>query len=165
VRVRLPLVSADADGVWARVAAADAGDQRGFFFRPEIGDEVVVGFFEDDPRRAVILGMLHSSAKPAPLQGSDDNHEKAYRSRSGMRLYFDDDKKTLLLETPGGNRLTFSDQDQGIKLEDQNGNSIALTPQGITIESAAALELKAANTAELSSGAAMTIAGSTVAIN
>ena len=67
-------------------ASLDAGDDRGFFFRPEIGDEVVVGFLDDDPRRAVILGMLHSSAKAAPLAGSDDNHEKVYQSRSKMKL-------------------------------------------------------------------------------
>src|SRR5262249_9567354 len=63
VRVRLPLVDAADDGVWARVPSPDAGDERGFFFRPEMGDEVVVAFFDDDPRRPVILGMLHSSAK------------------------------------------------------------------------------------------------------
>jgi Rhs element Vgr protein len=173
VRVRLPLVNDQAEGVWARVAAADAGDQRGFFFRPEIGDEVVLGFFEDDPRRAVILGMLHSSAKAAPLQGSDENHEKAYRSRSGMRLYFDDDKKILRLETPAGNRMTFSEEDQGVKLEDQNGNRIELTPDGIRIESAAALELKAATElklegpagAKLSSAATTEVKGATVQIN
>ena len=172
VRVRLPLVNDEADGVWARVAAPDAGAERGFFFRPEVGDEVVVGFLEDDPRRAVILGMLHSSAKAAPLQGSDDNHEKAYRSRSGMRLFFDDDKKIVLLETPGGNRLTLSEEDQGIRLEDQNGNKIELTPQGITIESAAALELKATGelkasgqTAELSSSSSTSVKGPSVAIN
>lgn len=172
VRVRLPLVDDQADGVWARVASPDAGAERGFFFRPEIGDEVVVGFLEDDPRRAVILGMLHSSAKAAPLAGSDDNHEKAYRSRSGMRLFFDDEKKVLLLETPGGNRMTLSEEDQGVKLEDQNGNRIELTPQGITIESAAALELKAATElkltgqgAELSSTSTTVVKGPTVAIN
>jgi Rhs element Vgr protein len=172
VRVRLPLVNEQADGVWARVASPDAGEQRGFFFRPEIGDEVVVGFLEDDPRRAVILGMLHSSAKPAPLEGSDDNHEKAYKSRSGMRIFFDDDKKVVLVETPGGNKLTLSDQDQGIKLEDQNGNRIELTPDGIKIESAAALEVKATGelkcsgqTAELSASSSTTVKGSTVAIN
>ena len=82
VRVRMPLVSADEDGTWARVAVLDAGDERGFFFRPEVGDEVVLGFLSDDPRQAVILGMLHSSAKAAPLQGSDDNHEKVFQSRS-----------------------------------------------------------------------------------
>ena len=67
VRVKLPLVNNADDGVWARVASLDAGNDRGFFFRPEIGDEVVVGFFDDDPRRPVMLGMLHSSAKAAPL--------------------------------------------------------------------------------------------------
>lgn len=173
VRVRLPLVDADADGLWARAASLDAGAERGFFFRPEIGDEVVVGFLEDDPRRAVILGMLHSSAKAAPLAGSDDNHEKAYRSRSGMRLYFNDDTKVALLETPAGNRLTLSEEDQGLKLEDQNGNRIELTPQGIVIESAGSLELKAASdlkmqgpaSAELSSTSVTTVKGATVKIN
>ena len=173
VRVRLPLVDDQADGVWARVASLDAGDQRGFFFRPEIGDEVVVGFLEDDPRRAVILGMLHSSAKAAPLQGSDDNHEKEYRSRSGMRLYFDDDKKIVLLETPAGNRLTLSEEDKAVKLEDQNGNKIEMTPFGIKIESAKALELKAGTQlklvgqagAELSSSATCKVQGSVVQIN
>ena len=173
VRVRLPLVSDQDDGVWARVASLDAGSDRGFFFRPEIGDEVVVGFLEDDPRGAVILGMLHSSAHAAPLQGSDDNHEKAYKSRSGMRLYFDDDKKLLLLETPAGNRMELSEDAQGIKLEDQNGNRIEMTAQGIVIESASALELKAASElkmegsagAELKSSATTKVQGSMVQIN
>ena len=173
VRVRLPLVNDQDDGVWARVASLDAGDQRGFFFRPEIGDEVVVGFFEDDPRRPVILGMLHSSAKAAPLAGSDDNHEKEYRSRSGMRLHFNDDKKIALLETPAGNRMTLSEDDQGMKLEDQNGNKIELTPDGIKIESAKALSLKAGTElkaegqagAELSSSATCKVKGSLVQIN
>ena len=48
------------------LATLDAGKERGTFFRPEIGDEVVVGFLNDDPRHPVILGMCHSSAKPAP---------------------------------------------------------------------------------------------------
>ena len=39
--------------------------------------------------------MLHSSAKAAPLEGSDDNHEKIYQSRSKMKLYFNDDTKVL----------------------------------------------------------------------
>jgi uncharacterized protein involved in type VI secretion and phage assembly len=117
--------------------------------------------------------MLHSSAKGAPLQGSDDNHEKAYRSRSGMRLYFNDDKKIALLETPAGNRLTLSEQDQGVKLEDQNGNKIEMTSSGVKIESAQALELKAGTQlkltgqagAELSSPASCKVQGSVVQIN
>src|SRR6185503_1785438 len=173
VRVRLPLVDAQDDGAWARVASLDAGAQRGFFFRPEIGDEVVIGFFEDDPRRPVILGMLHSSAKAPPIAGSDDNHEKGYRSRSGLRVHFNDQDKVLLLETPGGNRLTLSDKDSGMKLEDQNGNLIELGTSGIKLQSASALDLKAGSQlklegsagAKLSSSATTEVVGSLVKIN
>ena len=45
----------------------------------QVGDEVLMGFINDDPNDPIILGMLNSSAKPAPLQGSDENHEKGFR--------------------------------------------------------------------------------------
>lgn len=142
VRVRMPLVD-DEDGVWARVATPDAGNARGFCFRPEIGDEVVVGFLEEDPRSPIILGMMHSSAKPAPLEGSNDNHEKVYQSRSKLKIYLNDEKKVMQLRTPGGNKITLGDDDKAVKIEDQNGNKIELTKDGITIESSKALKLKA----------------------
>lgn len=159
VQVRMPLVSLEADGVWARVASLDAGDDRGFFFRPEIGDEVVLGFFNDDPRHPVILGMLHSSAKAAPLAGSDDNHEKLYRSRSGMRVYFNDDTKVLQLETPGGNSVTLSEEDRAVTIADQHGNSITMNENGITVESASVLALKAGTELKLESSAALEVSG------
>ena len=161
VRVKLPLVDPDDDGIWARVASPDAGDDRGFFFRPEIDDEVVVGFLDGDPRHAVILGMLHSSALPAPLTGSDDNHEKVYQSRSKMKLYFNDDKKVIRLETPAGNLLTLSEDDKAIVLADQNGNKIEMTEDGIKIEAAKALQLKAGTELKLESGTALRAKGGT----
>ena len=161
VRVRMPLVDQQGDGTWARVAAIDAGDQRGFFFRPEIGDEVVLGFLNDDPRQAVLLGMLHSSAKAAPLQGSDDNHEKLYQSRSRMKLYFNDDTKVMRLETPAGNMITLSEEDQAVKIVDQNGNKLEMTPDGITIESDKAITLKAGTELKLESGNALNVKGGT----
>jgi Rhs element Vgr protein len=161
VQIRLPLVNNEEDGIWARVASLDAGEERGFFFRPEIGDEVVVGFLDDDPRRAVILGMLHSSAKAAPLQGSDDNHEKVYQSRSKMKLYFDDDKKVMQLETPAGNKVTLSEEDKAVTIADQNGNKIEMTKDGIKIESGKAIELKAGTEVKLESGTAFSAKGGT----
>ena len=70
VQVRVPVINSQDDGLWARVATLDAGENRGSFFRPEIGDEVVLGFLNDDPRDPIILGMLNSSAKPAPITAS-----------------------------------------------------------------------------------------------
>jgi Rhs element Vgr protein len=159
VRVRMPLVSADADGAWARMASLDAGAERGWFVRPEVDDEVVLGFVNDDPRQPVILGMLHSSAKAPHLTASDDNHEKGYQSRSGIKLHFDDDKKVVSLETPAGNVLTMSEADKTVSLVDQNGNKIEMTADGIVIESAKLLQLKAGTELKLESGTALSVKG------
>lgn len=144
IKVRLPLVDTAAEGVWARIATLDAGKARGTFFRPEINDEVIVGFLNDDPRHPVVLGMCHSSAKPAPEPAKDDNHRKGYVSREKMKFIFDDEKKVVALETPAGNKLTLSEENKGIVIEDQNGNKLVLNDSGIQIESSKDLTLKAA---------------------
>ena len=143
------------------MAAVDAGDERGFFFRPELGDEVVLGFLNDDPRQAVVLGMLHSSARPAPLQGTDDNHEKVYQSRSRMKISFNDDTKVMRLETPAGNAITLSENDKSVKIADQNGNTLEMTESGILIESSREITLKAGTELKLESGTALSVKGGT----
>jgi len=143
IRVCLPVIDAQDQGVWSRVAAPDAGDERGIFFRPEVGDEVVVGFLNDDPRDPIVLGMLNSSAKPAPLQAADANNEKGYVSRSKIKMIFNDDKKSIRVETPGGRVFFMDDDSKVIQLEDQNGNKIVMNDDGITIQSAKAISLKA----------------------
>jgi Rhs element Vgr protein len=144
ILVKIPVINNDEDGIWCRVATLDAGDKRGTFFRPEISDEVIVGFINNDPRHAVVLGMLNSSAKPAPLTAADDNHEKGYVSRSEMKMIFNDDKKSFSLETPGGNKFIITEDEKKIHLEDQNGNKITMNEDGIKIESIKDIILKAA---------------------
>jgi len=143
ILVRVPTIDSQAEGIWTRIATLDAGDNRGSFFRPEIGDEVVLGFLNDDPRDPIMVGMLNSSAKPAPLPASDDNPKKGFVTRSELKLIFDDDAKVITLETPGGNKLTISDEAKGISLEDQNGNSLTLDDSGITLSSAKDITLEA----------------------
>ncbi len=150
IKCRLPLVSPSEEGIWARLAALDAGKNRGTYFRPEIDDEVVVGFLNEDPRHPVILGMCHSSAKPAPEPAKDDNNHKGYVSREKLKLTFDDEKKIIGLETPAGNKLTLSEDAKGIVLQDQNGNKITLDDSGITIQSAKDLVFKAGKDVKVS---------------
>ncbi|MBL7740222.1 MAG: type VI secretion system tip protein VgrG [Chitinophagaceae bacterium] len=151
VKVRLPLVNKDDEGIYARVATLDAGDKRGTFFRPELNDEVLVGFMNDDPRHPVILGMLHSSSKQAPLEPENENHLKGYVSRSGIKILFDDEKKCLLIETPGNRVAELNDDAGAITLSDDHGNKIVMNADGISIESAKDLVLKAAKSVSISS--------------
>ena len=145
VRIKLPLMDDGTDGIWARIGAMDAGKERGAFFRPELKDEVIVGFINDDPRDAVILGMLHSSDKPAPLKAENENHEKGWVTRSNMKVIFNDDKVSLKIETPSGKKIIL-DEDAGyIQLSDEHNNKIEMTDSGIRIESGKDLIMKAKN--------------------
>ncbi len=144
VLVSIPIVDQkNTASTWARVATLDAGKQRGSFFRPEIGDEVVLGFIQDDPRHPVILGMLNSSKNPAPIQTKDVNNEKGFTTRSGMKVLFDDEKKVMTLETPAGNKVVLSDEEKSITLSDQNNNTVALNNQGISLKSPKDITLEA----------------------
>lgn len=154
VRVRLPILDPDAAGIWARVATLDAGQKRGTFFLPEVSDEVIVGFIQDDPRDAVLLGMLHSSKHAAPFAATADNLEKGYVSREGLRMVFHEKNGSITLETPKGNRLVISDKGKGLLLADQNGNQIQLDDKGITLKSAKDIKVEA--TGEYASKSAMT---------
>ena len=141
-KCRLPLIDPNDDGTWARLATLDAGNNRGTYFRPEIGDEVVVGFLDNDPRHPVILGQCNSSAKPSPQPAADANDLKGYVSRQKLVFTFDDAKKAITIGTPGGNSITLSDDAQSIVIQDQNNNKLTLDSGGITVESAKDLVFK-----------------------
>lgn len=152
ILVRIPVLHASHEGAWCRLCLLDAGNNRGMLFRPEPGDEVVVGFVHNDPREGIVLGMLHSSANPAPLPATDDNHEKGYVSRSEMKWLFNDDTKTIMIETPGGHKVCIDEAESKIELTDMHGNKILMNEEGITIESIKDVIIKAAMNATVESG-------------
>jgi len=147
VRVKIPVLSSEGDGNWARIASLDAGGERGMFFRPEIGDEVIIGSINNDASQLVILGMLNSSQLAAPLTAANANDEKGYVSRSNMKWIFNDNEKSLKIETPAGKKIFISEQDNIISMEDENNNKIIMDISGITIETSGALNLKGGSTA------------------
>jgi phage protein D len=63
VQVKIPLIDHSAT-VWARLATFYPTNNGKGSFSPEIGDQVVLGFLNEDPRYAVILGLLYGSGKP-----------------------------------------------------------------------------------------------------
>ncbi|RRB07759.1 type VI secretion system tip protein VgrG [Larkinella rosea] len=136
ILVRIPITTAREEGVWARVARLDAGSNRGAVFHPEENDEVILGFVNDDPRQAVILGMLNSSKNNVPdeLKAAQDNPVKGFITRSELKLLFDDKKGIITLETPQG-KVVIDDDRKSITInDDSNQNSITLSDKGITIE-------------------------------
>lgn len=106
---------------------------------------MVVGFLNDDPRHAIILGMLNSNAHPAPIEAKDTNHEKGFVTRSKMKFVFNDEKKTVTLDTPKGKKIEINDDEDTIVFSDQHKNKISMTANGIFIESVKDISLKASS--------------------
>ncbi len=152
IQVKIPVIDAAGAGIWCRVSCPDAGENRGVFWRPEIGDEVIVGFLNDDPRDAVVLGCLHSSAKHSPISAQDNNHEKGIITREQMKLHFKEDTKTITIETPGGNSIVLDESGMSITITDQNSNTIKMSSSGIDIESQMTINIKAGMALNLSAG-------------
>ena len=81
VKVSLPW-SPDGGGggyqAWARLATLAGGPNRGSWFVPEHGDEVLVAFEAGDPRRPYVLGGLWngSDTPPQSMDGAGNNYKK-----------------------------------------------------------------------------------------
>ena len=135
VQVSIPILQADTDGVWARLSNRYASNGIGDFFIPEIGDEVVLGYLNDDPSNPVILGSLYSSSRTPPYDLTAENNTKAIVTRSKLKVIFDEDKKVVTIVTPADNQIIVSDDAKSITLQDQNGNKAQLSPDGILLDS------------------------------
>ncbi|HVU99494.1 MAG TPA: type VI secretion system tip protein VgrG [Puia sp.] len=165
IQVKLPTIDNNASGIWTRMASLDAGNKRGAFFRPEVGDEVIVGFINDDPREAVVLGMLNSSAKPAPLATEQSNDKKGFTTRSGMHVQFDDGAKKITIDTPAGNSIVLDESSQQIQITDQQQNQVTMDTSGITVQSNLSVSVKAGTDLSLSAGASLSISAPSISLS
>lgn len=135
VQVEVPALGDDSNLLWARLCSYYATNQSGNFFIPEIEDEVVLGYLNQDPSQPIILGSLFSSKKAMPYDLTADNNTKAIVTRSKLKVEFDDKDKVVTITTPGNNSITISDKDKSIKLADQNSNIIEMNESGIKLDS------------------------------
>ena len=143
IQVELPYLQVETPGIWARLAQGHASSGFGHFFLPEVGDEVVLGFFNDDPGHPVILGSLYSSSRTPPYALAAENNTKAIVTRCKHRIEFNEEDKIITIETPAKNTLVLDDKDQSVLLKDQNGNSIKLSSAGIALDSPKDIKLTA----------------------
>lgn len=161
VPISIPGVKGGGGTIWARLAAPEAGKDRGYFFRPDPGDEVIVGFLRDDPRQPVVLGALFSSKNSPPSdfsKMSSKNVAKGIVTKHGIALDFKDEdgKPVFSLKTPKA-KIVIDDDKGEIHLADGNSNSIVLSKTGITIKSGKDFTLEASGK--------MVIKGSTIDAN
>ncbi|MCO7226558.1 type VI secretion system tip protein VgrG [Pleionea sp. CnH1-48] len=143
IQVSVPVLQAETEGVWARLIQFYASQGFGLFFIPEIGDEVILGYLNNDPAHPIILGSVYSSNHKAAYDLTADNFTKALVTKSGHTVEFDDDKQIITIKTPDGNSLIFNDDEKSISLTDVNDNSMVLNSDGITLDSPKDIKISA----------------------
>lgn len=143
-RVQVRLLAYDGIGehdgpIWARLVVPFAGDRRGAFFVPDVGDEVLVQFINDDPRLAVVIGCLWSGRTEVPeALGGDGSRVDRWTitGKNGTRVAIieDDRGARIELSTPGGVTGTFTDEGGG-KIElSAAGTTLTIDSSGLTVD-------------------------------
>ena len=175
VRVKLPWHIGTDTSYWARSALPLAGDDRGTYFVPEIGDEVLVGAEDGDPSHLYVLGMLWNGKQKPPVQGDGGkNDTRLIKSRSGHTVRFNDDpaKPEVEVALADGKRILL-DKDT-VVIDDANRNVITFTATSGTIEIRAAQKLsltaptvaiEATTSLNVKSSGTLALSGSLVQIN
>jgi uncharacterized protein involved in type VI secretion and phage assembly len=168
VKLKLPQYN-DEQSTWARIASPMAGGNRGFFFRPEVQDEVLVGFENGEVRRPYVLGALWSKVDTPPPRDSDDtkNNWRFIVSRSGHILKFDDTsgaEKIEIIDKSGSLKITLDSANSKIQIE-SNGDVEVSAPQGTFKVSAQTVDIEATGQMTLQATGTMTLQGSIVNIN
>lgn len=174
VKVRFPWRDDGDESYWARIATLMAGNDRGCFFLPEVGDEVLVAFDHGDIHHPYILGALWNGVDTPPETNADGkNNIRKIKSRSGHEIIFEDNheemKEKIEIHTKAGHKILLDDSagQEKIEIVDKTGNNsikIDSVQNSITIESAMQLKLKS-QMIEIESGTMMSIkAGATLTI-
>jgi Rhs element Vgr protein len=162
VKVLLQSTESEDAGLWARLSTFYATNKNGSFFFPEIGDEVVIGFIDSDPRHPVILGSVYSDARNAAITPPDDNnYVKQLSTNSDLKVYFNDQDKVIEISTPAGNSIKLTEKDESILIVDQNQNSIKMSPDGIEISSCKDISMSAQGDIKINADMSINITATT----
>ena len=112
VRVRFHWDKSDGDSpsYWIRVAQLMAGKTRGTQFIPRAGDEVLVGFLDEDIDRPVIVGSVYNSVNTAvfPQTNSTKTGMSTKLSGKSNELVFDDKADSELISMSAAKDLTIA---------------------------------------------------------
>jgi uncharacterized protein involved in type VI secretion and phage assembly len=169
---------------WARVAQPAAGAGRGFYWLPEVNDEVLVAFEMGEPRMPYVIGALwNGKDKPMDKAYNDDNTTRFIQTKSGHQIILEDkkDEEKIIIADKSGNRtLTFDVKNKKFLIEAKEGDielhaekKIVLDCEDLEIKTSKSgkmtigttFDLKSAQTMNIQSDATLNIKASRVNIN
>jgi len=141
VRVVLPNFGG-VETSWLPVVVPGAGADKGLIALPDVDDQVLVLFFNEDPDQAIVLGGLYGANRP-PDTGVEAGAVRRYTftTPGAQRIRLDDQGRTVVIENSNGDFIRLAPEE--VRLGDNQGSLIELTPGRCRIHAAADLEIGA----------------------
>lgn len=128
IKVRFPWMQANETSPWISVMVPYAGNGRGMRFVPEIDEEVMIDFVDNNAERPIMIGSFYTTANPSGVP-HEGNNVKVFGTRSGRRIEINDEEGTLKIidnysdQNPlNGIQLNRSDSQQNMMLETKVDN-------------------------------------------
>jgi uncharacterized protein involved in type VI secretion and phage assembly len=184
VKLCFPWLPGNPESGWARVVQPAAGAGRGFYWIPEVNDEVLVAFERGEANRPFVVGALWNG-KDKPMDGAyvDENTTRKIQTKSGHQVIFDDkdgEEKIVIADKSGKRTMTFDVKNKKFVIEAGEGDielhaekKIVLDCEDLEIKTSksgkmdigSTFDLKVADTTNIKSSATLNIKASRVNIN
>jgi len=117
---------------WIRVVQPHTGADKGFYFIPEIGEEVWVDFEDQNAERPFVVGSNYNG-KEFSKYHTAGNDKKVIHTRSGTKIILNDGEGSVFIEDPSGNTY----------LMDGQGNINVSAPKNISFSAGENVNIKA----------------------
>jgi len=161
IKVKFPWNESD-ETPWVRLAVPHAGSDRGWLSLPEIDDEVLIGYEQNNPDLPIALAALYNKDTALPADPGDKNDIKVFMTRSGNQICFTDadgseeiniamkdGKNQIVMQLSGPSITVKSEGDISIE-----GNNVSIkAQQEVKIEAGTDLNAKASANVNLEASA------------
>ncbi|TWP30851.1 hypothetical protein ETU08_02285 [Apibacter muscae] len=129
VRVRFDWMKPEQQSPWLRIVFPYAGAGKGHYFLPEIEEEVMIDFENDNMEKPFVIGTLYNGNQKSNYYNSK-NQLKALHTKHGHVLEFDEREESI-----------------GITIKDKNNNYIHLNTKenNLEMEALETIRMKAKN--------------------
>ena len=156
VKVKIPILHGEQSTDWCPLVMLGAGKNRGWFFIPEIEDEVLLLFEHGNMDRPIVVGALWNGKDKPADKNPGGNPRRVIKSREGSKITFDDEKNQIIIEDGKGvGKITFEADSNKMTFEALKGDVCFQAPEGLIQIFAKDAEFKAKVKLEIHAGKAM----------
>ena len=138
VKVCFPRLPGKPESDWVRVAQPAAGAGRGFYWLPQVNDEVLIAFERGEAHRPYVIASLwNGKDKPMKDAYQDENTTIMIQTKSGHQIVLDDksgQEKIEIADKSGNRTMTFDVKNKKFLVDAKEGDVEIHAEKKIVIE-------------------------------